>query len=145
MASTNRLKAIAGLLAAVTLLLCSCDTPGPAGNPRAAPSPRGIRDPLREGHWRGAIGATMVDFAIDRVSDKEVSIRVSGTIIASANRSMDAQDNFFYDRPRTCKRNVYGASFNCTRYTDMHIDNGLLCGKYEAPSDKFDICLQPAR
>jgi hypothetical protein len=133
------------ILLATALLLCSCDTPGPEGNPGATLSPRGIRDPLREGHWRGVVGATVVDFYIDRVSDKEVAIHVAGTVVAQANRSMDAQDNFFYDRPRTCKRNTYGASFDCTRYTDMHVDNGLLCGAYKAPSDDFHICLQPAR
>jgi hypothetical protein len=145
MASTNRRKATAGLLMAVILLLCACETPGTGGNPSATLSPRGIRDPLREGHWRGVVGATMVDFTIDRVSDKEVAIHVAGNVVAQANRSMDAQDNFFYDRPRTCKRNTYGASFDCTRYTDMHIDNGLLCGTYEAPSNTLHICLQPAR
>jgi hypothetical protein len=137
--------ATAAFLLGTTLLLCSCDTPSLEGNPAATLSPRGVRDPLREGHWRGPMGSTLVDFYIDHVSEKEVGVHVAGSVALQANRSMDDIQNFFFDRPRTCKTNTYGASFNCTRYTDMHIDNRLLCGTYEAPSETLHICLQPAR
>jgi hypothetical protein len=63
------------------------------------------------------------------------------------NRSMAASglDNFFYDRPRACKRTADRKSFDCTRYTDMHIDNGMLCGVYDAPDAVYRPCLQPVR
>jgi hypothetical protein len=101
---------------------------------------------LHAGHWRGAIGMTQVDFVVDQVSPAAVSVRVSGTVLHQANRSYDKSslENYFYDRPRSCKRAADGRSFNCTRYTDMHIDNGLLCGVYEAPGQIYRPCLDPA-
>ena len=88
---------------------------------------------------------TSVDFVVDQVSPATVSVRVSGTVLRQANRSLQTSgiDNYFYDRPRTCKRTADGRSFDCTRYTDMHIDNGFLCGVYEAPEQVYRPCLDP--
>jgi hypothetical protein len=139
-------KAAAGFLMAVALLFSSCG-PGPTAYP-AARKPTGVREPLRTGHWGGPIGMTQVDFAIEQVAERTVTVRVSGTVLRQANnRSMAASgiDNFFYDRPRNCKRTVDRKSFDCTRYTDMHIDNGMLCGVYDAPDAVYRPCLQPVR
>ena len=106
-----------------------------------------VIEPLRQGHWRGPVNMTEVDFYVDRVSPTTVSIHVSGTVLHQANRSYASSDaqNYFYDRPRTCKRIAAGRAFDCTRYTDMHIDNGLLCGVYEAPDQVYRLCLDPAQ
>jgi hypothetical protein len=108
--------------------------------------PLGAREALHPGHWRGPIGMTDVDFRIEQVAPAAVSVRVSGTVLHQANRSYDASspDNYFYDRPRSCKITADRRSFDCTRYTDMHIDNGLLCGVYAAPGQVYRPCLQPA-
>jgi hypothetical protein len=131
------------LLAATLLSACS---PEPAHYPPAR-RPLGVREPLRAGHWRGPVDMTEVDFFIDQVSPTTVSIHVSGTVLHQANRSLETSsiENYFYDRPRTCKRTADGKSFDCTRYTDMHIDNGLLCGVYEAPSQVFRPCFDPVQ
>ena len=107
--------------------------------------PTGVREALRAGHWRGPVATTEVDYFVDQVSPRTVSVHVSGTVLRQANRSLQTSsvDNYFYDRPRTCKRLADGRSFDCTRYTDMHIDNGLLCGVYEAPDRVYRLCLEP--
>ena len=131
---------------AAALLLSSC-APEPAAYP-AALQPLGKREPLRTGHWRGQMNMTEVDFVIERVTDRTVSVRLSGTVLRQANnRSLQSSDteNYFYDRPRSCKRTADGKSFDCTRYTDMHIDNGLLCGVYETSAQVFRPCFQPVR
>jgi len=136
--------AAASLTAA--LLLCAC-TAEPVAYPQAR-KPTGVREPLRTGHWGGLIGQTQVDFVVQQVADRTVTVRVSGTVLRQANnRSMAASglDNFFYDRPRSCKRTSDGKSFDCTRYTDMHIDSGMLCGVYDAPEAIYRPCLQPVR
>jgi hypothetical protein len=132
------------LLLAGALLVGSCSSQETARYP-AARRPLGVREALHPGHWRGPIGMTEVDYYIDQVSPTMVSIHVSGTVLRQANRSFDASSlqNYFYDRPRTCKRTTDGRSFDCTRYTDMHIDNGLLCGVYEAPDQVYRPCLEP--
>ena len=109
--------------------------------------PIGDREPLRTGHWRGTVGMTEVDYIIDQVTPLAVSVRVSGVVLHQANRSYDksSPQNYFYDRPRSCKRTADGRSFDCTRYTDMHIDNGLLCGVYAAPDQVYRPCLEPVR
>jgi hypothetical protein len=124
-------------------LLCSC-TPEQPNYPPVR-KPLGMKEPLRTGHWRGPVGTTQVDYAIEQVSATTVTVRVSGTVLRQANRSLQTPgvDNYFYDRPRTCKRTADGKSFDCTRYTDMHIDNGLLCGLYEAPNQVLRPCLDP--
>jgi hypothetical protein len=139
-----RKAATALLMAVVALLSGSCDDAQRSYPP--ARKPLGIREVLRPGHWRGPIDMTQVDFYIDQVAPAAVSIHVSGTVLRQANRSLQTPgiDNFFYDRPRTCKRVADGKAFDCTRYTDMHIDNGLLCGVYEAPGRVFRPCLEPA-
>ena len=139
-------KAAAASLIAAALLLVSC-TPETDTYP-AARKPTGVREALRTGHWRGPIGQTEVDFTIDQVAERTVSIRVSGTVLRQANRSLaslDPTQNYFYDRPRSCKRTADGKTFDCTRYTDMHIDNGLLCGVYDAPDAVYRPCLPPVR
>lgn len=90
---------------------------------------------------------TLIDFRIDQVLPAAVAVRVSGTTLRLANQPKPASvlDTYFYDRPRTCKLTADGRSFDCTRYTDMHIDNGLLCGVYQAPSAVLRPCLQPVR
>ena len=88
---------------------------------------------------------TEVDYIVDQVTPTTVVVKVSGTVLHQANRSYDASspNNYFYDRPRNCKRTADGRSFDCTRYTDMHIDNGLLCGVYAAPDQVYRPCLDP--
>ena len=132
------------LIAAAALLVCSCSSE-PVRRYPAAPKPLGAREMLHPGHWRGTVGMTAVDFYIDQVSAAAVSVHVSGTVLRQANKSYETSgvQNYFYDRPRTCKRTSDGRSFDCTRYTDMHIDNGLLCGVYEAPDQVIRPCLEP--
>ena len=137
-------KAATAFLMAVALILSSCQ-PEPTAY-SAARQPRGIREPLHTGHWRGQMDMTDVDFRIEQVSERTVSVRLSGTVLRQANnRSLANSDaeNYFYDRPRSCKRTADGKSFDCTRYTDMHIDNGLLCGVYETSAQVFRPCFQP--
>jgi hypothetical protein len=137
-------KVAAGLLIAAALLVGSCSSEPQRDYPPVR-KPLGVREPLRQGHWRGPVNMTEVDFFIDQVSATTVSIHVSGTILRQANRSLESSDaqNYFYDRPRTCKRTADGRTFDCTRYTDMHIDNGLLCGVYDAPDRVYRPCLEP--
>jgi hypothetical protein len=130
------------MIAALFLISCSSDE-------RSYPpvrKPTGVRETLRPGHWRGPVASTQVDYFIDQVSPGTVAVRVSGTVLRQANRSLQTSDvdNYFYDRPRTCKRTSDGRAFDCTRYTDMHIDNGLLCGVYAAPDRIYRPCLEPA-
>jgi hypothetical protein len=130
-------------LTLAALLLGAC-SPEPAHYP-AVRRPLGVREVLHPGHWRGPVGLTEVAFAIDQVSTTTVSVHVSGTVLHQANRSLETSSvqNYFYDRPRTCKITADARSFDCTRYTDMHIDNGLLCGTYEAPEQSYQPCLEP--
>jgi hypothetical protein len=125
-------------------VLCSCSSQQSAQYPQAR-RPVGVREALHPGHWRGPIGMTEVDFRIDQVAPASVSVHVSGTVLHQANRSYDTSspDNYFYDRPRSCRITADHRSFDCTRYTDMHIDNGLLCGVYAAPGQVYRPCLQP--
>ena len=137
-------KAATAFLIAVALFLSSCQ-PEPAAY-SAGRQPRGIREPLHTGHWRGQMNMTEVDFVIQQVSERTVTVRLSGTVLRQANnKSLQNSDteNYFYDRPRICKRIADGKSFDCTRYTDMHIDNGLLCGVYESSAQVFRPCFQP--
>jgi hypothetical protein len=129
------------LIAGALVCSCSPDQPRyPAGR-----QPTGVREVLRSGHWRGPVGMTEVDYTIEQVTPTTVTVRVSGTVLRQANRSLETSgvQNYFYDRPRTCKRTADGKSFDCTRYIDMHIDNGLLCGVYEAPDQVLRPCLDP--
>lgn len=128
--------------AAIVVSSCSPDAPRYA----AARRPLGVREALHPGHWRGPVNMTEVDFYIDRVLPGAVAIHVSGTVLRQANRSLASSgvDNYFYDRPRSCKLTADGRTFDCTRYTDMHIDNGLLCGIYAAPGQVFRPCFEPA-
>jgi hypothetical protein len=130
-------------LIAGALLICSCSPEQPRYP--AGRQPTGVREVLRPGHWRGPVGMTEVDYAIEQVTPTTVTVRVSGTVLRQANRSLETSSvqNYFYDRPRSCKRIADGKSFDCTRYTDMHIDNGLLCGVYDAPDQVYRPCLQP--
>jgi hypothetical protein len=107
--------------------------------------PLGVREALHAGHWRGQVGMTEVDYMIEQVTPATVLVKVSGTVLHQANRSYDASStqNYFYDRPRSCKITADRRSFDCTRYVDMHIDNGLLCGVYEAPDQVYRPCLDP--
>lgn len=132
------------ILLAATLALCACSSDAPRRYPPTR-HPVGAREPLHTGHWRGPVGTTEVDYIIEQVTPLAVSVRVSGVVLHQANRSYDASSpqNYFYDRPRSCKRTSDGRSFDCTRYTDMHIDNGLLCGVYVAPDQVYRPCLEP--
>ena len=138
------LRVTAGLLVMAALMVSSCSDE-PSSRWPAARKPTGARETLHSGHWRGPVGQTEVDYVIDQVLPASVSVHVSGQVLRQANRSLQgsAVDNYFYDRPRTCKRTSDGKSFDCTRYTDMHIDNGLLCGVYEAPGQIIRPCLEP--
>lgn len=134
----------AGSLIAAALLVGSCSSP-PQHHYPPVRHPTGDREPLHTGHWRGPVGMTEVDYIVDQVTPTTVVVKVSGTVLHQANRSYDASspNNYFYDRPRNCKRTADGRSFDCTRYTDMHIDNGLLCGVYAAPDQVYRPCLEP--
>jgi hypothetical protein len=138
-------KAVASLLLVAALSITACSSDAQRHYP-PAPHPIGAREPLHTGHWRGTVGMTEVDYIIEQVTPLAVSVRVSGVVLHQANRSYDASSpqNYFYDRPRSCKRTSDGRSFDCTRYTDMHIDNGLLCGVYVAPDQVYRPCLEPA-
>jgi len=131
------------LMIAVALWVSSC-SPEPQRYPPAR-RPLGVREALHQGHWRGQMNMTEVDFSIDQISPTTVAVHVSGTVLRQANKSLEtsAVENYFYDRPRTCKRTADNRSFDCTRYTDMHIDNGLLCGIYAAPDQVFRPCFEP--
>jgi hypothetical protein len=141
--SKNPILALVALIVAATFIgSCSSEQ---ARNYPPVRHPIGDREPLQTGHWRGVVGMTEVDYIIDQVTPLAVSVRVSGVVLHQANRSYDASspNNYFYDRPRNCKRTADGRSFDCTRYTDMHIDNGLLCGVYAAPDQVYRPCLEP--
>ena len=133
--------AAALLLAAAILGACSSEQ-----TVRYPPArqPLGQREALHAGHWRGPVGMTEVDYVIEQVSPRTVLVKVSGTVLHQANRSYDksSPQNYFYDRPRSCKR-AGDRAFDCTRYTDMHLDNGLLCGVYAAPDQVYRPCLEP--
>lgn len=147
-APASRQTPRAGKIAAALLLIatlvsgCSADQ---AARYAAARRPLGTREALHAGHWRGPVGQTQVDYAIEQVAATTVTVRVSGTVLRQANRSYDSSSlqNYFYDRPRRCKRTADGKTFDCGRYTDMHIDNGLLCGVYAAPDTVYRPCLEP--
>ena len=131
-------------LLAAALLVVSCAPPPPEKPPAA---PLGIREPLRPGYWQGAVGETMVDFHIDRVSPQQVSIHISGNMIRPYPKEMEKQgyQSYFYDRPTTCAVRADGHSFDCTRYKDMHIDNNFLCGNYSLYNQTYHPCLSPMR
>jgi hypothetical protein len=137
-------KVVASVLLVAALSIAACSSDTQRHYPRAR-HPIGDREPLHPGHWRGPVGMTEVDYIIDQVTPLAVTVRVSGVVLHQANRSYDTSStqNYFYDRPRSCKRTADGRSFDCTRYTDMHIDNGLLCGVYEAPDQVYRPCLEP--
>jgi hypothetical protein len=141
--SKNPVLASALVIAALSVGSCSSQQ---ARHYPPVRHPIGDREPLHAGHWRGTVGTTEVDYIIDQITPLAVVVRVSGTVLHQANRSYDASspNNYFYDRPRSCKRTADGRSFDCTRYTDMHIDNGLLCGVYVAPDQVYRPCLEPA-
>jgi hypothetical protein len=124
--------------------MVSACSPEPVHYP-APRKPLGVREELHPGHWRGPIGMTEVDYYVDQVMPTTVTVHVSGTVLRQANRSLQGSsvDNYFYDRPRSCKRTADGKTFDCSRYTDMHIDNGLLCGVYAAPDQVYRPCLEP--
>jgi hypothetical protein len=142
--SASRRTQLALLLVMAAVMLGACSSEETA---QYSPARRalGVREVLHAGHWRGQVGMTEVDYVIEQVSPTAVLVKVSGTVLHQANRSYDksSPDNYFYDRPRTCKIAAGGRSFDCTRYVDMHIDNGLLCGVYEAPDQVYRPCLDP--
>jgi hypothetical protein len=133
------------LVMTATALLAACSPEQTVNYPQAR-RPLGTREALHAGHWHGQVGMTEVDYMIEQVSPTTVLVKVSGTVLHQANRSYDTSStqNYFYDRPRTCKITADGRAFDCTRYVDMHIDNGLLCGVYEAPDQVYRPCLDPA-
>jgi hypothetical protein len=133
------------LLAAGAALLVAACAAQDAPRYAVARRPLGMREMLHPGHWRGQVAMTAVDFTIEQVLPTAVTVRVSGTVLRQANRSLETSgvQNYFYDRPRSCKIIADGRAFDCTRYTDMHIDNGLLCGVYAAPDQVYRPCLEP--
>ena len=123
----------------VALLLCACIAQAARITRRCA-DPSGSRSRCIRGIGAGRSGMTEVDFAIDQVSPTTVvgaRLRHRAAPGEQEPARLRASQNYFYDRPRTCKRTADGRSFDCTRYTDMHIDNGLLCGVYEAPDQVY--------
>jgi hypothetical protein len=139
--ASRRARAAFFIIAVLSVCACTQERPQYPQSRR----PLGTREVLHPGHWRGPIGQTEVDYTIEQVTPATVTVKVSGTVLRQANRSYDSSglQNYFYDRPRTCKRTGDGRSFDCTRYTDMHIDNGLLCGTYATPDQVYRPCLEP--
>lgn len=140
--SKNPVLVLVALIVAATFIAACSSEPTRRYPPVRHPT--GAREPLHTGHWRGPVGTTEVDYTIEQVSPTTVLVKVSGTVLHQANRSYDNSglQNYFYDRPRSCKR-VGDRAFDCTRYTDMHIDDGLLCGVYAAPDQVYRPCLEP--
>jgi hypothetical protein len=130
----------AAMIAAASLLTCSCAQDDLPGRVRA---PTGSRLVLQSGHWRGPVRQTMVDFRVDSVAVDKVGIRVSGWLLDPTIKNSPEHPTTFADRPTTCKRKPDGRSFDCARYTDMHIDNGFLCGVYTLRDDTSRICFPP--
>ena len=143
--SASRRTQLALLLVMTAVILGACSSEQSA-HYASVRRPLGAKEVLHPGHWRGQVGMTEVDYVIEQVSPASVLVKVSGTVLHQANRSYDksSPENYFYDRPRTCKVTADGRSFDCTRYVGMHIDNGLLCGVYEAPDQTYRPCLDPA-
>jgi hypothetical protein len=122
------------VLIAVTLLLAACN---PESTPSGPAGPLGIRQALHTGNWRGPMGGTMVDFNID----------ISGQVMQPLPKAMQpaGYQPYFYDRPKVCSIKYDRHTFDCPHYTDMHIDNGLLCGTYTLNSSIYRPCFQPVR
>jgi hypothetical protein len=140
----SRRTHLASFLVIAAVALGACNSEQTVNYPPMR-RPLGVKEALHTGHWHGQVGMTEVDYLIQQVSPTTVLVKVSGTVLHQANRSYDASStqNYFYDRPRTCKITADGRSFDCTRYVDMHIDNGLLCGVYDAPDQVYRPCLEP--
>jgi len=132
------------VLIAAAMLLGAC-TPEPNSSQPA--EPLGIRQPLHTGNWRGAMGGTMVDFHIDQVSSSDVNVHISGQVMQPLPKEMQSAgyQPYFYDRPKICSIKYDRHTFDCPHYTDMHIDNGLLCGTYTLNSSVYRPCFQPVR
>lgn len=131
-----------GLFVAVLLLVSACH-PKPGIPP--VPQPNGSRLALAPGHWTGTMGETYVNFNIDRVTPTGVAININGGLSSPYARNTPGHPVTFTDRPTTCKINPDGRSFDCLRYKDMHIDNGLLCGVYILRSEVYHPCFVPLR
>jgi len=132
------------VLIAVALLLAACN---PEATPSGPAGPLGIRQPLHTGLWRGPMGGTMVDFNIDQVSSSEVNVHISGQVVQPLPKAQQpaGYQPYFYDRPKICSIKYDRHTFDCPHYTDMHIDNGLLCGIYTLNSLVYRPCFQPVR
>jgi hypothetical protein len=93
------------------------------------------------------MGGTMVDFNIDQVSSSEVNVHISGQVMQPLPKAMQpaGYQPYFYDRPKVCSIKYDRHTFDCPHYTDMHIDNGLLCGTYTLNSSIYRPCFQPVR
>jgi hypothetical protein len=130
------------ILLAAALLLGACSEDSATVQTR---EPLGIRQPLHPGLWRGAIGGTLVDFRIDQVSAAEVNVKISGQVMQPLPKSQQppGYQPYFYDRPKVCSIKYDRHTFDCPHYSDMHIDNGLLCGTYTLESSVYHPCLQP--
>jgi len=139
--AARRMRRLADV-AAAALLLGAC-TPE-AVEPARPPESNGSRLPLHAGEWQGAMGGTMIDFRIDRVSPNAVDVRISGNVIGPT-RGLDKTQTYFYDRPKVCSTWPARRSFDCPHYTDMHIDNGLLCGTYTLDKLAYHPCFQPVQ
>jgi len=126
-------------LLVMALLVASCE-PEPVQTRPAGPT--GTRQTLHPGDWQGAMGGTMIDFRIDQVTPGQVSVRISGTVIQPVAKGADS---YFYDRPKICPKRADGYSFDCPHYSDMRIDNGLLCGTYTLNSLVYHPCFAPVR
>ena len=132
------------ILIAAALLLAAC---APEQTTSAPTKPLGIRQPLHTGLWRGEMGGTMVDFSVDRVAPAEVNVHISGQVIQPLPKQLrpPGYQPYFYDRPKVCSIKYDRYTFDCPHYTDMHIDNGLLCGTYTLNASVYRPCFQPVR
>jgi len=132
------------VLLAAALLLGACTE---ETKPTYTAQPLGIRQPLHTGDWRGAMGGTMIDFHVDQVSSSEVNVHISGQVMQPLPKAMQepGYQPYFYDRPKVCPIKYDRHTFDCPHYTDMHIDNGLLCGTYTLNDSVYRPCFQPVK
>ena len=132
------------LTATALLLLGACTD---ETKPQYVAEPLGIRQPLHPGNWRGAMGGTMIYFNIDQVSSTAVNVHIAGEVMQPPPKELQPKgyQPYFYDRPKVCTIKYDRQTFDCPHYTDMHIDNGLLCGTYTLENLVYRPCFQPVR
>lgn len=132
------------VLIAAALLLGACTE---ETQTKYVAEPLGVRQPLHAGEWKGPMGGTMVYFNIDQVSSAAVNVHIAGEVINPPPKSQQPRgyQPYFYDRPKVCSIKYDRRTFDCPHYTDMHLDNGLLCGTYTLESLVYRPCFKPVR